>query len=39
MIVLSWWATKTQMSLNRKDVVRKKIAPYVYEEKPTQYLM
>jgi hypothetical protein len=38
-IILSWWASKTHMSPNKKEVVRRRLAPKVYEEKPTQYLM
>jgi hypothetical protein len=38
-IVLSWWASKTHMSPNWKDVVKKILAPHSYEKKPAQYLM
>jgi len=33
--VLSWWALETHMNPDRKEVVRKILAPKVYEEKPT----
>jgi hypothetical protein len=33
--VLSWWASKTHMNPNIKEVVRRRLAPKVYEEKPT----
>jgi hypothetical protein len=36
-IFLSCWIFETCMSLNQKEVVRKIIAPRVYDEKPTQY--
>jgi hypothetical protein len=32
-IVLSWWASETRMSLNRKDVVRKVLTLYFREDK------
>lgn len=37
--VLLWWLGETRMSPNRKEVVRKRLEAFVYDEKPTQYLM
>lgn len=37
--VVKWWISETRMSPNRKEVVRKRIGPGDYEEKPTQYLL
>jgi hypothetical protein len=37
--ILSWWASKARMSPNKKEVVRRRLTPKVYEEKPTQYPM
>ena len=38
-VVLLWWASETQNSLNRKEVVRKRLEDGVIDTKPTQYLM
>jgi len=37
--ILSWWASKARMNPNKKEVVRRKLTPKVYEEKPRQYPM
>jgi hypothetical protein len=37
--ILSWWASKTHMSLNKKEAARRRLTPKVYEEKSTQYPM
>jgi len=34
-----WWFSRTCMSPNQKEVVRKKLGPHVYDEKPTHYCM
>jgi hypothetical protein len=36
---LSWWASETHMSPNKKEVVKRRLTPKVYEEKPAQYPM
>jgi hypothetical protein len=38
-IVLAWWAFKIRVSPNRKDIVKKRQKPHLYEENPTQYFM
>ncbi len=38
-IVLSWWSFETHMNPNQKEVVHRRPAPHLYEEKPMQYLM
>lgn len=35
--VESWWFSITHMSSNRKEVVRKKLGPHVYDERPTHH--
>ena len=37
--VIAWWNAATRPSPNRKEVVREWIAPGVYEEHHTQYLL
>jgi len=37
--ILSWWASKTRLSPNKKEVVKRRLTPKVYEEKATQYPM
>jgi hypothetical protein len=34
-IVFSWWSFKTHMSPNQKEVVQRRLAPHLYEEKTT----
>jgi hypothetical protein len=38
-LVESWWFLKTQISPNRKEVVRRQLGPHVYDENPTHYFM
>ena len=38
-IVTAWWAAETRPSPNRKDVVRKWVAPKTYVEHHAQYLL
>jgi len=33
-IVLSWWSSETHMNLNQKEVVHRRLAPHLYEDKP-----
>jgi hypothetical protein len=33
-IVLSWWSFETHMNPNQKEVVHRRLAPHLYEEKP-----
>jgi hypothetical protein len=37
--LLSWWSSKTRMSLNRKEVTKKLLAPHIHDIRPTQYLL
>jgi hypothetical protein len=36
---IAWWASKTCVSPNKRDVTRQHIEASVYDEKPTHYLM
>ena len=38
-IIIAWWAAETRPSPNRKDVVRKWVAPKTYVEHHAQYLL
>jgi hypothetical protein len=38
-IVLAWWGSKTYVSPNWKDIMKKRQGPHLYEEKSTQHLM
>jgi hypothetical protein len=38
-IVAEWWSTQTRPSPNRKEVVRKWVAPKTYEQHHAQYLL
>ena len=38
-IVTAWWAAETRPSLNRKEVVRKWVAPKTYVQHHAQYLL
>ncbi len=37
--ILAWWTQETKVSLDRRKVMWKRIAPNVFDEKPTHFLM
>ena len=37
-VIITWWVVETRVSPNKKDVTRKRLAPGVFDEKPTHYL-
>ncbi len=38
-MVLTWWSFEMHMSPNHKEVVKKCLAPHVYDNKPPQHLL
>jgi hypothetical protein len=38
-VAIAWWASETRVSLNKDDVMRKRLEAEVYDEKPTHFLM
>lgn len=37
-VIITWWVCESRVSPNKKDVTRKRLAPGVFDEKPTHYL-
>jgi len=38
-VIVNWWATKTPVSLNKSDVICKRLEVGIFDEKPTHFLM